>query len=98
METLFMTLSLNVQRGSSKEIWPLQGFVTVSLLVDLHPEKILLFIKCQDCQKCIKCIILGPKKWKLRSQKLIFEKTIPTFLKFTLIHAGRAFRVNVVIC
>ena len=37
METLFMTLPLNVQRGSSEEIWPLQGFFTVSLLLmDLH--------------------------------------------------------------
>jgi len=55
METLFVVLSLIMRRESSEEIWPFQGFVTVSLLlVDLHPKKILLFLKCQDCQKCIK--------------------------------------------
>ena len=29
-------------------------FFTVSLLLaDLHPNKILLFLRCQECQKCI---------------------------------------------
>ena len=38
METSFMVLSLNVRRESSKEIWLLRGFFTVSLiLVNLHP-------------------------------------------------------------
>ena len=37
METLFMVLSLNVQRGSSEEIFALWGFTAVSLLLaDLH--------------------------------------------------------------
>lgn len=32
--------------GSTKEIWPLRGFFTVSLLlVDLHLDKILLFLR-----------------------------------------------------
>ena len=60
IETLFVVLSLIIRRVTSEEIWPLQGFVTVSLLlVDLHPKKILLFLKCQDCQEYIKN--LGPK-------------------------------------
>ena len=60
METLFVVLSLIIGRVSSEEIWPFQGFVTVSLLlVDLHPKKILFFLKCQDCQECINN--LGPK-------------------------------------
>ena len=38
METLFMVLSLNVQRGASEEIFALWGFFTVVslLLADLH--------------------------------------------------------------
>ena len=45
METRFVVLSLIIGRVSSEEIWPFQGFVTVSLLlVDLHPEKILFFL------------------------------------------------------
>ena len=37
---LFVVLSLNVIRGSSKELWPLLEFLTVSLLLaDLHPDK-----------------------------------------------------------
>ena len=56
METLFMTLLLNVQRGSSEEIWPLQGFFTVSLLLTSGSppsDKLLLFLRCQECQMCI---------------------------------------------
>ena len=41
METLFVVLSLNVRRGSSKEIWPLRRFFTVSLiLADFNPVKL----------------------------------------------------------
>ena len=44
-------------------------FITVSLLLaDLHPDKILLFLRCQEHQKCIDN--LGSKIWKLRSRKL----------------------------
>ena len=78
METRFVVLSLIIGRVSSEEIWPFQGFVTVSLLlVDLHPEKILFFLKCQDCQECINN--LGSKWRKLRLQKLTFEKINANF-------------------
>ena len=43
-------------------------FITVSLLLaDLHPDKILLFLRCQERQKCIEN--LGSKTWKSRSRK-----------------------------
>ena len=49
METLFVVLSLNIGRKSSKEIWPLQGFFTVSLLLaDLYPVKTLALLWCQE--------------------------------------------------
>ena len=55
METLFVVLSLNVRRGSSEEIWPLGGFLKVLLpLTGLHPDKILLFLRCQKCQSVSK--------------------------------------------
>lgn len=45
MKTLFLVLSLNARRRSSKEIWPWPGFFRVSLLLaDLHRDKILLFL------------------------------------------------------
>ena len=37
METLFVVLSLYVRRGTSKEIWPLRGFFTVSLIQGSYP-------------------------------------------------------------
>ena len=43
METLFELFFLNVRRGSSEVIWPLQVFLTVSLsliLADFHPVKL----------------------------------------------------------
>ena len=44
METLFVIVSLNLRRNSSKEIWLLRGFCTVSLLLaDLHLLKYSLF-------------------------------------------------------
>ena len=47
----------NTQRESNEEIWPLRGFLTASLLLtDLHPDKILLFPRCQECQKCIQIV------------------------------------------
>ena len=49
METLFLVLSLNVPKESSKEIWLLQGFFTVSpLLANLHPAKILSFFGAKN--------------------------------------------------
>ena len=43
-----------MQKESSKEIWLLQGFFTVSqLLVNLHPVKILALLWCQEFKKCI---------------------------------------------
>ena len=49
METLFVVLSLNIGRDSSKEIWPLQGFFTVSLLLaDLYPVKTLALLWCLE--------------------------------------------------
>ena len=49
MKTLFVVLSLHVRRGSREEIWPLRGFFTVSLLhADLHLDKVLLFLKCEE--------------------------------------------------
>ena len=33
-----------------------------------HPDKIPLFLRCQECQKCIES--LRPKQWNLRSRKL----------------------------
>ena len=60
METLFVALSLNVRRGPSEEILPVRGFIRVLLvLADLHPDKILLFLWCQECAKSIE--ILRPK-------------------------------------
>ena len=54
MKPLFMVLSLNVRRGSAEEIWPPGGFFTVSLLlVDFHLDKILLFLRCEECHQCI---------------------------------------------
>ena len=54
------------------------NFITVSLLLaDLHPDKILLFLRCQEHQKCIEN--LGSKTWKLRSRKLTrFTEINPT--------------------
>ena len=49
MKTLFVVLSLHVRRRSREEIWPLRGFFTVSLLhADLHLDKVLLFLKCEE--------------------------------------------------
>ena len=51
------------------EIWPLGGFFTdVLILANLHTDKELLFLRCQECLKCIEN--LGPKQWNLRSLKL----------------------------
>ena len=51
---MFLVLSLNVQKESSKEIWLLQGFFNPSpLLANLHPTKILPFLWCQEFKKCI---------------------------------------------
>ena len=63
METLFVVLSLNVRSGSSEEIWPLRGFFTVSLShADLHPDKILLFLKYKNVRSVSK--IWGPNDRK----------------------------------
>ena len=60
METLFVALSLNVRRGPSEEILPVRGFIRVLLvLADLYPDKILLFLWCQEGAKSIE--ILRPK-------------------------------------
>ena len=37
METLFVVLSLNVQKESSEEIWTLHWFFTVSLFTGVSP-------------------------------------------------------------
>ena len=52
IETLFLVLSPNVGRESSKEIWSLRGicFTISPILTGVHPHKIPLFPKCQECQ------------------------------------------------
>ena len=50
-----MVLSINVRRGQAKKYGHFEGFFIVSLsLTDLHPDKILPFVRCQENQKCIK--------------------------------------------
>ena len=50
METLFVVLSLGVQRSYLVPLWM---FFTVSMiLADFHPDKLPSFLnRCQECQK-----------------------------------------------
>ena len=52
METLFVLLSLNIQREPSKDNWPLQGFFKVSqilaefsIMILFHGVKNIKFLK-----------------------------------------------------
>ena len=47
METLFMVLSLNIQREPSEDDWPLQGFFKVSqILAEFFI--MILFHRCEE--------------------------------------------------
>ena len=49
METLFMVLSLNIQREPSEDDWPLQGFFKVSqILAEFFI--MILFHRCEEYQ------------------------------------------------
>ena len=45
-----------------------EGSPVSLLLADLHPDLILLFLRCQECRKCVKNLEL--QQLKLRSRKL----------------------------
>ena len=61
-------LSLNGSQAKSQEIWPLRGFFTIlMILAELHPDKVLLF---RRCQQSVSRVSSQKKQWKFRSQKL----------------------------
>lgn len=85
----FVVLSLSIWGGSTKEIWPLQGFFTVSLLlVDLHLDKILLFLRNrsrmskvdQEFQTEIMEIKVAEINAPLMARKLMFTKINATLI------------------
>ena len=39
---------------SAKKSAHFKGLKVSLIRADLHPDKILLFLRCQECQKCIK--------------------------------------------
>ena len=48
------TFTRCTKRIKRRSLANLRGFVTVLLLrADLHADKILLFLRCQECQKCV---------------------------------------------
>ena len=86
MEMLFLqVLSLNTKCKEVKQskLGDFGGSSKFHSLADLHPDKMLFFLRCHKCQKYIQN--LGPKGDKSRTLTLRF--TMEQKLKFTKINA-----------